>query len=224
MNRMDDHGEDAALDAIGSLADPARRRLYDYVASRDEPVSREEAASATGMSRTLAAYHLDRLADAGLLETGYSRGPGRSGPGAGRPAKRYTRSARETSVALPPRDYLLLAELMSSAAASDESGQVRDALVSAAEAQGRRTSTPGRPLDAELRARGYEPSPDNGSEVTLRNCPFHTLARRHTDLVCGMNHALLRGVLAAHGDDPDRARLDPQEGRCCVVLGAASRG
>ncbi|WP_285114366.1 helix-turn-helix domain-containing protein [Leifsonia sp. fls2-241-R2A-40a] len=215
---METHGEDAAVQAVGALADPARRRLYDYVSSKDEPVAREDAASATGMSRTLAAYHLDRLAEAGLLETSYARDPGRGGPGAGRPAKRYVRSARETSVSVPPRDYRLLAELMTSAVAADDTGRVREALVSAAEAEGTRSATPARTLETELRDRGYEPSDADGSDITLRNCPFHRLAQRHTDLVCGMNHALLRGVLAAHGDDPERARLDPQEGRCCVVL------
>jgi predicted ArsR family transcriptional regulator len=218
---METHDGDAALDAAGALTDPARRRLYDYVASRGEPVGREEAASATGMSRTLAAYHLDRLASAGLLDSGYAREPGRGGPGAGRPAKRYVRSSRELSMSMPPRDYALLAELMTSAVASDGSGRVRDALLVAAEEEGRRSSTAERPLDAELRDRGYEPTADDGSDVTLRNCPFHRLAQRHTDLVCGMNHALLRGVLTGHGDDPDRARLDPEEGRCCVVLTAA---
>ncbi|MGO4535232.1 helix-turn-helix transcriptional regulator [Leifsonia sp. 2MCAF36] len=212
----------SALDGISALADPARRRLYDYVASQQEPVGREEAAGATGMSRTLAAYHLDRLVTAGLLEAGYSRDPGKGGPGAGRPAKRYTRSTRETTVSVPSRDYRLLAELMTDAVAADDSGALFTALTAAAEEQGRRSSSPDRALLDDLRDRGYEPTEEPGPDVTMRNCPFHQLAQRHTNLVCGVNHALLRGVLEGHDDDPDRAELDPHAGRCCVVLHPAS--
>ena len=69
----------------------------------DGPVSREQAAAATSIGRTLAAYHLDKLADAGLLTTRYERPAGRGGPGAGRPAKLYTPATQEMSVTLPPR-------------------------------------------------------------------------------------------------------------------------
>ncbi|MGO4595868.1 helix-turn-helix transcriptional regulator [Leifsonia sp. 2TAF2] len=222
---MDEHRRDPALDALSALSDPARRRLYDYVTSRTAPVGREEAATATGMSRTLAAYHLDRLTEAGLLDAGYSREAGRGGPGAGRPAKRYIRSSRELTASVPPRDYRLLAELMTDAVAADDSGRLREALLVAAEAEGRRSASPDRSLEEDLAERGYEPASEagsEGSETTLRNCPFHRLAQRHTDLVCGVNHALLRGLLAGHEDDPDRAHLSPQAGRCCVVLSSAS--
>ena len=170
------------------------------------------------MSRTLAAYHLDRLTESGLLEAEYAREAGRSGPGAGRPAKRYSRSTREASVSVPPRDYRLLAELMTDAVAADPSGALLGAMTSAAEAQGRSTAERDRPLLDDLRGRGYEPAEEPGHDVILRNCPFHRMAQRHTELVCGVNHALLRGVLAGHDEDPGRAELDPQAGRCCVVL------
>jgi predicted ArsR family transcriptional regulator len=215
---MEQRSRDDALDGIGTLADPARRRLYDYVASRSAPVGREEAATATGMSRTLAAYHLDRLAEAGLLDVGYSRDHGRSGPGAGRPAKRYTRSSAETAVSVPSRDYRLLADLLTDAVAADSSGQVLEALTVAAEQQGKRSADPGRDLVDELRDRGYEPVPAPDDGIALHNCPFHLLAQRHPGVVCSVNHALLRGVLEGRDDDPDRAELVPPDGRCCVVI------
>src|SRR5215204_5568215 len=93
------------LDAIALLADQARRALYEYVAAQDRAVGRNEAAEAVGMQRTLAAFHLDRLAAAGLLEVGYRRLTGRAGPGAGRPAKVYSRATTDHSVSIPPRDY-----------------------------------------------------------------------------------------------------------------------
>src|SRR2546423_4203980 len=99
------------LEAIGLLQDPARRALYEYVVAQGREVSRGEAAEAVGLQRTLAAFHLDRLAGAGLLEISYRRVTDRSGPGAGRPAKLYRRSGTEHGVSVPPRDYARAAQL-----------------------------------------------------------------------------------------------------------------
>src|SRR5689334_22236948 len=118
----------AALSGLVHLDDPLRRRLYEYVADSDGPVSQDQAAAVTGIGRSLAAYHLDKLADAGLLTVGYQRLTGRNGPGAGRPAKLYTRSSREMRVSVPPRDYELLARLLLAAVEQDASGAVRAAV------------------------------------------------------------------------------------------------
>jgi predicted ArsR family transcriptional regulator len=100
---------DEAVDAIADLADPIRRALYRLVAAAAEPVGKDDAAAHLGIGRSLAAYHLDRLVAGGLLSVTYARRHGRSGPGAGRPAKLYTASDTEFRVALPPRDDVLLA-------------------------------------------------------------------------------------------------------------------
>jgi predicted ArsR family transcriptional regulator len=203
---------------LSELADPVRRRLYEYVACQDDPVRRDEAADAAGISRTLAAYHLDRLTAAGLLSASYARPPGQTGPGSGRPAKLYRRVQQEVSVTVPPRSYRLIAGLLADAVAADESGAVHRALLSAAEDEGRRAGSECGDLIETLRRRGYEPVVTDRGELDLRNCPFHQLAQRHTALVCGLNHALLRGLLAGSGQDPDRAELAPRAGRCCVVV------
>lgn len=216
----EDHGQDP-ISELSSLDDPVRRRLYEYVGSRDEPVARDDAAAAAGISRTLAAYHLDKLADAGLLITSYARPAGRSGPGAGRPAKRYARARRELSVSVPPRDYALLAEVLAEAVAADDSGAVREAVAAAAHAAGR--SAGGPDLTAALRECGYEPSATDEGCVELRNCPFHRLAGRHTELVCGLNLHLVRGLLEASGQPAARAVLAPRPDRCCVFLDAPGR-
>src|SRR5690606_38891806 len=64
----------------------------------------------------LAAFHLDKLVDGGLLEAGSRRLTGRSGPGAGRPAKVYRRAAGERGVSVPARDYRTAAGVLAEAA------------------------------------------------------------------------------------------------------------
>lgn len=206
------------LARLSTLDDPLRRRLYEYVAEHDDPVSRDQAAAATGTGRTLAAYHLDKLADAGLLTTTYQRPAGRGGPGAGRPAKLYTRADREWVVTVPPRDYELLARLLIRAAEQDPSGAVQEAVGEAAHETGRRSVTePDGDLEGALRTCGYQPCVgENGIE--LRNCPFHQLARDHRELVCGLNLRLVEGLIAGTAHPGANAVLEPRPGRCCVVV------
>src|SRR5215813_6330778 len=122
----------ADLASLSSLDDPLRRRLYEVVTSQPGPVSRDEAASAAGIGRALAVYHLDKLVQSGLLTASYQRPPGRSGPGAGRPAKMYARSDREFAVSVPPREYELAARLLVQVVEDDPSGRSRAALGEAA--------------------------------------------------------------------------------------------
>ncbi|OBI94064.1 ArsR family transcriptional regulator [Mycobacterium alsense] len=211
-----------AVAGLSSLDDPVRRLLYEYVASRDEPVVRDAAAAAVGISRTLAAYHLDKLADAGILAVSYARPPGRSGPGAGRPAKRYERAQRELSASVPPRNYGLLAKLLAEAVAADESGTVGSMVAAAARKAGRSSGSDGGVVDA-LCGCGFEPASTADGDIELRNCPFHLLARDYPKLVCDLNLQLIRGMLEAAGERPGRAVLAPREGRCCVVVRAPQR-
>src|SRR5690242_21665345 len=99
------------LASLSSLDDPVRRRLYEVVTRQPGPMGRDEAAAAAGIGRALAVYHLDKLVESGLLAATYQRPAGRSGPGAGRPAKLYARAEREFTVTVPPRTYELAARL-----------------------------------------------------------------------------------------------------------------
>ncbi|MFC0430658.1 metalloregulator ArsR/SmtB family transcription factor [Kutzneria buriramensis] len=203
------------IEAIAVLQDPVRRRLYDYVAAQDHEVSRNEAAEGAGIQRTLAAFHLDKLVDAGLLETESRRLTGRSGPGAGRPAKLYRRSEAERQFSVPARDYRVAADLLAEVA---EAARLDTELQAAARREGRAAAGPidgFAAAEALLAARGYEPRMD-GEVLRLTNCPFHVLSERHPTLVCGMNLALLEGL--TEGTDGLRARMDPRPGLCCVVV------
>lgn len=217
---------DPALDALAALAEPKRRTLYEHVVRDGGGVSRDAAARAAGVTRALAAFHLDKLVDAGLLETEFRRVSGRSGPGAGRPAKLYRRPAREVAVSLPPRQYDLAGALLADAVASSKSRAARSALGRAAREHGRRLGEAARGTksaraSASLRVlatHGYEPVVQEGGTIRQRNCPFHALAAKHPALVCGMNLELMEGVLEGLTATGYRAVLDPKPGFCCVAF------
>ncbi|HET6626680.1 MAG TPA: helix-turn-helix domain-containing protein [Nocardioidaceae bacterium] len=215
----------AQVAGVGALSEPARRALYLYVAAQAAPVSREQAAAGCDLPLHSVKFHLDRLVDEGLLEVEFRRLSGRTGPGAGRPSKLYRRSDRQVSVSLPERRYDLAGEVL--AAAIDrslhESISVRHAVAEAAQAEGRRiaaeaASEQGSELERTtdvLGRHGYEPRPSDEG-ICLANCPFDSLAREHTALVCGMNLSLIGGVLDELGCDSLEAVLDPEPGLCCV--------
>jgi predicted ArsR family transcriptional regulator len=224
----------SGLAAVSSLDDPVRRSLYEFVSGSAEPVGRDAAAAATGIGRPLAAYHLDKLVGLGLLSASYQRSAGRGGPGAGRPAKVYARSGNEFAVTVPPREYELAARLLAVAVESDRGAASRAALHDAAQQFG--ADLGGRSRSADdggagarqaaadvLRGHGFEPSQDDDGTIRLRNCPFHQLAAEHRDLVCGMNLALIEGLVAGLGANDLQPALDPQPGHCCVVIGSGDR-
>jgi predicted ArsR family transcriptional regulator len=209
---------------VASLADPVRRRLYEHVVAQPDAVSRDEAANAAGIKRALAAFHLDKMVDEGLLEVEYRRLTGRTGPGAGRPSKLYRRSQREFDVTLPPREYDLAGRVLAAAVqrAADTGSSVVDCVREVAFQQGGSLATPAgddavEALLAALRAHGFEPRREDGG-VMLANCPFHALAQDYTELVCGMNLALCEGLSDAVDLDTTGLRpcLEPEDGRCCV--------
>lgn len=206
------------------LDDPVRRRLYDYVTVQDHGVSRSEAAEAIGIQRTLAAFHLDRLVETGLLDVTFRRPAGRTGPGAGRPAKLYRRGAAEHQVSVPPRDYRgaaeLLAEVVDVTGAEPElqrSARSRGAAAGRAARRQAPHAPDGDLVTGTLSAQGYQPYQE-GAEVRLRNCPFHVLASRYPPLICGMNLALVEGLLEGAAVTSLQARLDPRPEECCVTL------
>ncbi len=219
----------SGLAALSGLDDPVRARLYEFVTRQAEPAGRDEAAAAAGIGRPLAAYHLDKLVELGLLTASYQRPPGRGGARGGRPAKLYIRSGNEFAVTVPPREYELAARLLAQAIESDFGGASRGALYDAAQQFGAElgwrsrascaSSGTRQAIEDVLRTHGFEPWHDDDGIVRLRNCPFHRLAAGHPRLVCGMNLALIEGLIAGLGTGGMYPVLDPLPGRCCVVIG-----
>jgi predicted ArsR family transcriptional regulator len=244
MDQVDEsarrHGPDGVT-AISSLGEPTRRALYDFVVDSAGWVSRDRAAEVVGIERGTAAHHLDRLAADGLLDVDYQRLSGRQGPGAGRPAKLYRRARYDIDVSLPRRDYALAGRLLAEAAdrSRQDGTDIQTALDDAARSEGRRLADEVRARSTDvgavqgvgtrstvmevLGAHGFEPISGSAGTVVLRNCPFHQLAREHTELICGMNQCLLSAAVEVLDDAGLEARLEPEEGMCCVRLHPVGR-
>ena len=223
---------------IALLDEPTRRHVFEFASASHDAVGRDDVAAELGISRELAAFHLDRLVKGGLLETEYRRRSGRTGPGAGRPAKLYRRTDREVAISLPPRRYDAAADVFAEGIARLEDPAAIKSVADVARERGtdfgievRRTagarpSRRGRlaALMEYLGRAGYEPAMDKGSgAVTLRNCPYHALVAEHRELTCGMNLAWAQGVASA-ADLPLRPVLAAREGVCCVEFQQAEPG
>lgn len=223
---------------IASLDQPLRRDLYRLLSEANGWITRDEAAEALGVPRSVAAFHLDKLADAGVVEVRFERTTGRTGPGAGRPSKFYRPSEDELSASIPERHYDLAGSLLATAIAeaTETGAPIGACLSTTAKAAGRATGLEAREAADQRRdgdvspqavvdvlgAHGYGPELLRPNEIALTNCPFHRLAEEHRTLVCGMNLDFLTGLL--DGIDPSDhliARLAPEPGYCCVRIAAA---
>lgn len=189
-----------------------------------------------GISRRLAAFHLDKLLAKGLLKAHYARPPGRSGPGAGRSAKFYEPSDLEVGVSIPGRRYDLAGSLLARALKTQSPGEpptraacrvAREKGVEVGEHVRRenrlRPPGPERALsiaEKVLEDLGFEPYRDEPGVVALRNCPFHALAQEAPELVCEMNRSFIDGMLRGMGNENVQAVLACKPGDCCVSLRA----
>jgi predicted ArsR family transcriptional regulator len=234
MARSPDPADRDPLARVAALGEPVRRELYRFVVAQHEPVSREQAAAGVGVAHHVAKFHLDKLAEDGLLDTEYRRPAGRTGPGAGRPTKLYRRADAEIAVNLPERRYDLAAHVMAEAIAESQASgaPVERTLHAAARRAGHDLGEAARQrvasrsgadaavsaICASLAETGYEPQARGCDRVTLHNCPFHSVAAQYTELVCGMNLDVINGLLDAFGTTSLHARLEPAPDRCCVTL------
>ncbi|MGW0819138.1 helix-turn-helix transcriptional regulator [Streptomyces viridiviolaceus] len=223
---------DAAIESVSVLSEESRRQMFAFIRRARRPVTRDEAAASVGISRKLAAFHLDKLVDAGLLRARYGA------PGGvrkvGRQPKVYEPTDADIRVSIPDRRHELLADLFLQAIVTEgEDETAAEAAVRAARQRGRELgqtqreqTRPGR-LGAErgltacermLDQHGFEPFREEPTGLRLRNCPFHPLAAKAPDLVCGMNHAFLTGYLETMEITGVQAVLAPRPGECCVQI------
>jgi predicted ArsR family transcriptional regulator len=226
---------DPAIKAVAALEDAFRRKMYEFIRGARRPVTRDEAAASVGISRKLAAFHLDKLVEAGVLRAGFEAVGGIRK--VGRTPKVYEPSDMDIQVSFPRRQHDVLADILLDAVLSQGATEnARVAAVRVARGRGhdigsaeRDRTRPGR-LGAEraltmamevLERHGFEPERQTPTCVRLRNCPFHPMAAKAPELVCGINHAFLTGVLTGLNAPAVEAVLDPRAGECCVELRSA---
>ncbi|MEX2586660.1 MAG: helix-turn-helix domain-containing protein [Actinomycetota bacterium] len=230
---------DTQTKALAVLNDDLRRRIFLFVRRQDHSVSREEIARELGISRKLAAFHLDKLSDNELLDHHFARPEGRSGPGAGRPAKRYRPSGRVIEISVPQRRYELAGRLLLQGIQAQTQDSARDEAHRAAMLEGRRLGAQAR-RDKGLRPPGpertlsiaeevlgecgFEPLRTSPDELILRNCPFQALARLDPDVICNMNLQLIKGLLEGLRSTSAQACLQQDPDHCCVRLRTRTRG
>lgn len=217
---------------VAALGDPTRRRAFFHVRDAGDPTGKDDVAAALGIDRRLAGFHLDKLVDQGFLTAEFRRRTGRSGPGAGRPAKLYSLAPNEVHVDLPERHYEILASLLLKVA-TDESGAppaevlervgfefgLQVGLAEAdkgevAPAEAARVAS--RELAGVLSRFGFAASADESGAVMACACPFEDLAFQDPERICGLDRAIWKGILAAF---VPKARLTTTSTR---ALGAES--
>ncbi len=222
------------LGLLNALGDETRWRIYEQIRRAGRPLSRQEVGERVGIPVRLAAFHLERLLDVGMLTAHYARPPGRSGPGAGRTAKYYAPAELELDLSIPQRRYEFLGALLVDALQAASRGEpAYEAASSIASTQGREIGEGARPRRSHRRTEGqrrrtltnllddlaYEPYPTPEGGIAFHNCPFHSLARRAPEVVCFINHAFLDGILDGLGEEGLEALLAcRQPGDCCVLL------
>ncbi|TCC61432.1 transcriptional regulator [Kribbella pittospori] len=207
--------------------------MFEFCRRAGRAISRDEAAAEVGISRKLAAFHLEKLVEAGLLRAHYEQG-GRLRK-VGRAPKLYEPVETDVQVSIPPRRPDLLAEILLDGVLSQDDGSPMDSAMKAAFRRGERIgeeerarSRPGRLSseraltlsEATLSRVGFEPDRPRPNCVRLHSCPFHPLAQAQPDAVCGINHAFLTGMLSGLRATTVRAILDPAGGECCVEITA----
>lgn len=217
---MSESAQAGRVRAVAALQDPIRRALFAFISRSQAPVGRDEAATAVRLPRTTAAFHLDRLVEAGVLVVEFSRLNGRTGPGSGRPAKLYRLESTEVSAAIPERHYDLMGDVLAASieAADESGGAIRESLTATARRHGRELGTASGSLGAMLEKTGYVPEAAGDGSLVLTNCPFHRLAASHTDIICQANLALLEGAAEGARDQACQIIFEPGDGHCCVRI------
>lgn len=239
--------DDRADRDIGRLAaalgDPTRRQVFFVVRSAGADRTKDEVAAAVRIDRRLAGFHLDKLVQYGFLEAEFRRAPGRSGPGAGRPAKHYRLTDADVLTALPERHYDLLATLLLRASRERGEGGEQQALervgydfgfeVGVAEVAAGRAA-PGASLTEAMEGMvrllsryGFGARADGEGSLRACACPFEELAFHDPERICGLDRAIWRGMLAAFAPEATLGVSTTRAGgddACVATVHADGRG
>ncbi|HKB93014.1 MAG TPA: hypothetical protein VKC62_02085 [Gaiellaceae bacterium] len=159
------------MDALTAVGDPRLRTALLFVRAVDHGVTADELGEHDGVHRNVARDRLERLAAAGLVETGFRSRAG--GPGAGRPAKTYRAAPETTGIEFPARHYEDLIGLL-----ADGRSDLREVGEAFGESLAQRAGLRGRrsleDVCAALRSLGFQATLEDGVIVTP-TCPLRPL-------------------------------------------------
>ena len=225
------------MNRLDLIAEPELRETLLYVRGARGPVSAEDAAAALGVHRTVARHRLERLLAAELVEATFERRSGRTGPGAGRPAKVYAAAPEAEALEFPPRRLpALVGRLLEELPARGRDRALRHAgegfghdLAHAAGLRARSRVGPGlEQVCAALRSLGFQASVErvdgDAAIVTTPTCPLRPLVTQHPEAAridegmwAGLVEQAVRGVSAASVECETHACHDTAR-PCSVVI------
>lgn len=199
-------------DLTAALGDPTRRAIYVAIRESPEPMTTARIAELFEIHPNVARHHLDKLATDGWLVVSHRRHTGKSGPGAGRPAKTYEASKREVSIHFSPRRYELLVELLMRVLQRVAPDQVSGIAQEVGMEYGRELAEEiGAPEDAgyaeavqavavAMTGLGFSMDPDvEGQRLLTSHCPFGEAASDHPDVVCSLDRGIITGLVGSLG-------------------------
>ena len=223
-----------------ALGDPTRRRIFFMVREADGPQGKDDVAGAVGIDRRLAGFHLDKLVEQGFLSADFARRSERSGPGAGRPAKRYQVAEAEIAVGLQERHYEVLSQLLLKAMAHGGEGEPQEVLERVGYdfgfELGQAEVAAGRRLHGDnaievvkgvvrlLSRYGFAARVEGENTIRACACPFEEMAFIDPDRICGLDRSIWKGVLAAFAPDATlrEATARAQGDEACMAVVATS--
>ncbi len=178
-----------------ALAQPTRHRLFRLLGDLGQPAPTDELAERIGLHPNGVRVHLDRLAEAGLVDRRRAQRP------RGRPRDEWSISP-QAQPAGAPRAYGDLARWLARVIPPQPS-RVRDVERAGREIGREIAPTGGSSPEAALRgtliALGFQPllERDRSGRLCcrLRNCPYRDSVRENQEVVCTLHRGMTRGLL-----------------------------
>jgi predicted ArsR family transcriptional regulator len=222
---------------LDSIGDRELRETLLFARAQPQPVTADEVAAAQRIHRNVARGRLERLAEAGLLIASFERRTGRTGPGAGRPAKTYRVAPELTAIEFPERRYEqligLVVDVLPNRARRDRLHEVgiafgRELARKAQLRSAKRFQTALARVCTALGGLGYQASVaeviGERAVITTATCPLRPLVRANPRLATldrGMWAALVARGLEGIGIDQvdcDTRNCQRNDADCHVLL------
>jgi predicted ArsR family transcriptional regulator len=196
-----------------ALGNPTRRGIYLAVRQSAEPVTSGRIAELFAIHPNVARPQLDKLAEEGYVRITHQRRNGRTGPGAGLPAKCYEATSKSVSIH-PGRRYDLLVELLVRVLDDIRPEGIADVAEKIGRQYGRELAeslgTPDDPgyegavqaLAKVMGGVGFEVSADlEGQRLVTSHCPFGEAATGHPEVVCSLDRGMVAGIMGVLRQD-----------------------